>query len=207
MTSSPPAVARRLLPAATLAVLTLGGCASAPAGSVDDPRRLVATDDSFTIDVPQEWHELDVGEAVEVLASAQGPDAADQLFVTRHDGVDGGEWAALEIVTQLMTARDPIGCYRVDDTRAFGAPRLVFDCPQEWEGRVVRRVLVPHVRSDGTSLLVFVQTTGEHLVDTAAVVRPILDSVQDYRAPLAPPPELVVVPVPPAGDAGTPTVP
>lgn len=207
MTSSQPPVARRLLLAATLAVLALGGCVPAPAGPADEPRRLVATDDSFTIHVPQEWHELDVGEAVEVLASAQGTDAADQLYVTRHEGVDGGEWAALEIVTRLMTAQDPIACHRVDDTRAFGAPRLVFDCPQEWEGRVVRRVLVPHVRSDGTSLLVFVQTTGEHLVDTAAVVRPILESVQDYRAPLAPPPELVAVPVPRAGGPGTPSVP
>ncbi|WP_258726911.1 hypothetical protein [Cellulomonas sp. NS3] len=69
----------------------------------------------------------------------------------------------------------------------------------------MRRVLVPRVRSDGTSLLVFVQTTGAHLVDTAAVVRPILDSVQDYRAPLAPLPEVLVVPVPPPGDAGAPT--
>lgn len=207
MASSQPPAARRLLLAATFAVLALGGCVSALAGPADEPRRLVATDDSFTVDVPGEWHELDVGEGVEVLASAQGPDAADQLFVTRYEGADGGEWAAIELVTILKTGRDPIACRRVEDTMAFGAPRLVFDCPQEWEGRVVRRVLVPHVRSDDTSLLVFVQTTGEHLVDTAAVVRPILESVRDYRAPLAPPPELVVVPVPPAGDAGAPTLP
>lgn len=99
-----------------------------------------------------------------------------------------------------LTDGHGVACRRPDATMAFGEPRLVFDCPQEWEGWVVRRVLVPHVRSDGTSLLVFVQTTGEHLVDTAAVVRPVLDSLQDRRATLAPPREVVVVPVPP--DAG-----
>ncbi|MGW6131666.1 hypothetical protein ACWFNE_16710 [Cellulomonas sp. NPDC055163] len=200
MTSS-RSVAVRLLLATAIAVPAFGGCASSPARPAGGSLRLIASDESFTIDVPEKWHELDVGADVEVLASAQGADEADQLFVTRHEGADGAEWQGLWMVAGLDTGGS--ACHRLDGATAFGAPRLVFDCPQEWEGRVVRRLLVPHVRSDGTSLLVFVQTTGERLDCTAAVVRPILDSIHDYEAPLAPPPEVVAVPVPP--DAGSPT--
>ncbi len=166
---------------AVLTVLVLASCTVSNGGPAEDARRLVATDGSFSVDVPKNWVRLDVSYVDGVLVAAQGPNGLDQLIVTRHEGEDGatqhGVWVAAG-----LAGRD-VMCTRLERSAVFGAARTVFDCPQAIEGATVRRVLVPHVLEDGTSLLLFTQTIGEDLRDTAVVVRPILDSVQGQDRP------------------------
>lgn len=174
--TQPRTVARAAL--AVLTALALVSCAVSDDGPADGSRRLVATDGSFSVDVPDNWVRLDVSDLGDVVVvAAKGPNGLDQLFVTRHEGEGGATEHGLWVSAGL--AGSGVICTRIEATYAFGDPRTAFDCPQAVEGTTVRRVLVPHVLEDGTSLLVFTQTIGESLRDTADVVRPILDSIRE----------------------------
>lgn len=164
------------------AMLVLTGCASGTAhrAVTDDPgagegnHRIAATDGSFTIEVPQDWTSQEEYLQAPVVVAAQGQDKVDQLLVTVFDDVNAAENQAIYTATGLADSN--IICKRQEDSTAFGDARLVFDCPQKADGSTVRKLFIP-IERDGASFLVFVQTSGESLEDTAAVLAPMLESL------------------------------
>ena len=159
-------------------VAVLTGCASGSPDAAAEPgpgqRRLTASDDSFTVDVPDSWAAREQYLRDHVVVAAQGEDRIDQLLVSTFDGAGAAEDQA--IYTAAGLAGGGIACRRLEQSPAFGDPRLVFDCPQQADGSTVRRLFVP-VEHGGASILVFVQTSGETLATTAGTVRPILESL------------------------------
>ncbi|MCW2845697.1 MAG: hypothetical protein JWN22_3613 [Nocardioides sp.] len=147
-----------------------GTAASGDAGAAT----IEATDGSFSLEVPDGWSSQDQFLQGPVVVAAQGQDEVDQLLVSAFPQPGGAEDQAIFTATGL--ADSGITCKRLEDSTAFGDARLVFDCPQDADGSTVRRLLLP-VEHDGKSILVFLQTSGETLDDTAAVVRPIVESV------------------------------
>ena len=166
---------------ATMVVLT--GCSPDDAvvrDASDKPsvgegdHRIAATDGSFTIEVPEDWTSLDESIQSPIVVAAQGEDKVDQLIISVFDDVEGAQDQA--IFTAAGLADGNIICKRLEDSTVFGDARLVFDCPQQFEGSTVRKLFIP-IENDDASLLVLVQTSGESLADTAAVVTPILESL------------------------------
>lgn len=169
-----------------LVVLALTGCGS---GADDRPGAtpgtggpsdtsgagaVEATDGSFSLRLPAGWSSREQFLRDPVVVAAQGRDEVDQLLVSTFEDPGGAEDQAIYTATGL--ADSGIVCTRLEDSTAYGAPRLVFDCPQTAHGSTVRKLFLP-VEHDGASVLVFVQTAGETLADTAEVVRPIVESL------------------------------
>lgn len=144
------------------------GASDTGSGAVD------ATDGSFSVELPPGWTSEEQYLTGTVVAAAQGDDPADQLLVSTFEDPSGAEDRAIYSAAGL--ADSDIACQRLEDSTAFGEPQLVFDCPQQVEGATVRRLLVP-IEHDGRSILMLVQTAGETLDDTAAVGRPLLESL------------------------------
>jgi hypothetical protein len=124
--------------------------------------------------VPDGWSSQEDFLQDPVVVAAQGEDEVDQLLVSTFPQPSGAEDQAIFTATGL--ADGGVTCRRLEDSTAFGDARLVFDCPQHADGSTVRRLLLP-VEHGGKSVLVFLQTSGETLEDTAAVVRPIVESL------------------------------
>jgi hypothetical protein len=173
----------RVLAVLLLAVVALAGCGDGSAGTEPDgatapsdggAATIEATDGSFSLEVPAGWSSQEQFLRDTVVVAAQGEDEVDQLLVSTFSQSRGAEDQAIFTATGL--ADNGVACKRLEASTAFGDARLVFDCPQEADGSTVRRLFLP-VEHDGASVLVFVQTAGNTLDDTATVVQPILESL------------------------------
>lgn len=173
----------RVLTLLLLAIAALAGCSSgsgepvaedASAGVDEGQHRIVASDESFTIDVPEDWATQEQYLQDPVVVAVQGQDEVNQLLVSVFDDPGAAEDQAIYTATGL--ADNGIFCKRLEDSTAFGDSRLVLDCPQKADGATVRKLFLP-IEHDGGSILVFVQTAGETLAETATFVRPMLDSL------------------------------
>jgi len=161
-----------LLPGCSSSAPSSGGSGSG--GAAPGQQRLEGISGSLSVEVPEDWTSKADAARPPVVVAAQGPDPVDQLLVSTFAGPKEAQDNAVFAVAGL--GGRGITCERLQDSTAFGEPRLVFDCPQEVEGTTVRRLLFPVAQEEG-SALVLLQTAGASLADTAPVVTPVLDSL------------------------------
>lgn len=161
---------RWLVPLVVLGVVATG-CGGGPEAEPAVPTRTVtALDDTFTVEVPEDWAEREGDLAGEIVVAMRAPGGGDELLGQYFADETAAENAAIRIGGRLSGRN--VFCERLDGTEVFGEPRTVFDCPLPGN---VHKLLFP-IAGEQESALLLVETVGATLEDTAALAGPIVES-------------------------------
>lgn len=161
---------RWLVPLVVLLGGVAAGCGAEPEEAAAPTRTVTARDDTFTVEVPEDWTDREGDLAGEVVVAVQAPGGRDELLAQYFPDATGAEDAAIRIGGRLSGRN--VFCERLDGTDLFGEPRTVFDCPLPGQ---VHKLLFP-VAGEQESVLLLVETVGATVGDTADLAAPIVES-------------------------------